>query len=376
VSDDIRASRLCDLWSRHLAGEELSVEDSTQLCDAFERDEVFRQRVLQDRRLDGALRATAELQLREAELLSEMDQLVDAAAQSEGFVERLRARIAIEPALRRAAARRAVLLGAAAAAAVAAVAIALPRRAPRTAAGRATPPVAAKSISRRPADRVIVPAGSKQACLLIGSEDQDAPPRPSSTEQLLRGRLEELGFGVEVVGLDAKDGRLPPTLRQAQVLVLSPSLAALDLSDDLVDLPVPMVTLETSAFSRLGLTGPTWTRDLGNNDRRYNQIEIAHPEHPLAAGLSGLPTVLDRQLGLRWGVPGDDAIIIAHYPQGPLQHSAVFAYERGSDMPGGHAPARRVALFLGNSRVIRSLTTDGWRLFDAAVVWSAADSGR
>jgi hypothetical protein len=45
-------------------------------------------------------------------------------------------------------------------------------------------------------------------------------------------------------------------------------------------------------------------------------------------------------------------------------------------MPGGRAAARRVALFLGNGRVIRSLTPDGWRLFDAAVAWSAADSAR
>ena len=71
-----------------------------------------------------------------------------------------------------------------------------------------------------------------------------------------------------------------------------------------------------------------------------------------------------------------DAIIVAHYPGGSAHHSAVFAYERGSEMLGGRAPARRVALFLGNGRVIRSLTPDGWRLFDAAVAWSAADSAR
>ncbi|HXU80342.1 MAG TPA: hypothetical protein VN914_03025, partial [Polyangia bacterium] len=120
MSDDIRASRLSDLWTRHLAGDELSPDESTQLCDAFAGDDVFRRRVLLDRSLDGALRATAELQVREGELLASMEQLVNAAAQSEGFVERLQARLAVEPALRRAATRRAALLGTAAAAAVAA----------------------------------------------------------------------------------------------------------------------------------------------------------------------------------------------------------------------------------------------------------------
>jgi hypothetical protein len=243
-------------------------------------------------------------------------------------------------------------------------------------ASRPAPSVAGKAISRRPADRVVVPAGTKRAIVLMGFEDTDTPARRSSTDEALSARLEQLGFAVDVVPLDDQGTTLPETLRSAQVLVLSPSLAATELSDDLVELPVPMVALETSAFSRLGLTGATWKRDLGNNDQRFKEVQIDAPEHPLAAGLSGTPAVLGRPIGLRWGVPGDDAVIIAHYPGAARHRSAIFGYERGSDMPGGHAPARRVGLFLGNGRVIRSLTPDGWRLFDAAVVWSAADSAR
>jgi hypothetical protein len=376
MSDDIRASRLSDLWTRHLAGDELSAEESTQLCDAFTADDVFRRRVLTDLRLDGALRATAELQVRERELLASMDQLVHAAAQSEGFVERLQARLAIEPAMRRAATRRAVVFGAAAAAAIAAAVIAIPRRPPRTVATRPTPAPMGKAISRRASDRAMVPAGAKRAVVLMGVEDAEAPVRQSKTDEPLTSRLEELGFAVDVVPLDDRTTSLPGELRQASVVVLSPTLLAGELSDDLVELPVPMVVLETSAFTRLGLTGPVWKRDLGNNDQRFKVVQIAAPDHPLAAGLTGTPAVLTRPTLLRWGVPSDDAVIIAHYPGGPAHHSAVFAYERGSDMPGGRAAARRVALFLGNGRVIRSLTPDGWRLFDAAVAWSAADSAR
>ena len=32
-----------------------------------------------------------------------------------------------------------------------------------------------------------------------------------------------------------------------------------------------------------------------------------------------------------------------------------------------------VALFLGNGRVIRGLTDQGWRLFDAAATWAASE---
>jgi hypothetical protein len=378
MSDDIRASRLADLWTRHLTGDPLSDEESAQLCDAFGDDEVFRRRVLNDVRLDGAMRATAELQLRERELLTSMEQLVQAAAQSDGFVERLQARLAVEPAMRRATTRRTLIFGAAAAVAAAAAVIAIPRRAPRTVASRSAAAPASKPmgkmVSRAPADRIVVPAGAKRAVVLMGVEDAEVPARQSSTDEPLTTRLTELGFAVEVVPLDERGTTLPASVRQAQVVVLSPTLLAGELSDDLVDLPVPIVALETSAYTRLGLTGPVWRRDLGNNEQRFRTIEIAAPQHPLAAGLSGSPIVLGRPIMLRWAVPSDDAIIVAHYPGGPAHHSAVFAYERGSEMPGGRAPARRVGLFLGNGRVIRSLTPDGWRLFDAAVAWSAADS--
>jgi hypothetical protein len=137
-----------------------------------------------------------------------------------------------------------------------------------------------------------------------------------------------------------------------------------------------MVALESSAFTRLGLTGPVWKRDVGPTSQRLNEVLITEPKHPLAAGLTGQLAVLAKPQGLRWGLPGEDAIIIARFPgaPNPRPQGAVFAYERGSEMPGGRAAARRVALFLGNGRVVRSLTPDGWRLFDAAVNWSAADS--
>jgi hypothetical protein len=51
----------------------------------------------------------------------------------------------------------------------------------------------------------------------------------------------------------------------------------------------------------------------------------------------------------------------------------MFAYDRNAATPGGVAPARRVCLFLGNGRVVRALTDQGWRLFDAAALWSASN---
>jgi hypothetical protein len=373
---EIRASRLADLWTRYLGGQTLAADEEAQLSEAFASDEVFRRRVLYDRRLDGALRAAGDLERRQPELLESMEQLVQAAARSDGFVERMRLRLATEPVVRRAASRRAIFAGAAAAAAVAAVFLAWPRRTPQrpTAARPAAHPTAmGRSVARPPADRAVVATGPAQrAALLIAA---DAPARTTgAADELLRTRLEQLGFGVDVVATEDHEPVARESVDRAQVVVLSPSIYTDSLTDELVALPVPMVALESSAFTRLGLTGPVWKRDLGPADQRYREVLITNAGHPLAAGLTGQPTVLDHRLGLRWGLPGEEAINVAHFPGSPVAESAFFAYERGSQMPGGRAAARRVAIFLGNSKVIRALTSEGWRLFDAAVTWSVADS--
>ena len=71
------------------------------------------------------------------------------------------------------------------------------------------------------------------------------------------------------------------------------------------------------------------------------------------------------------GRAADGASAIASYSGAPAQASLLFAYDRDAATADGAAPARRVGLFLGNGRVIRALTDQGWRLFDAAALWCA-----
>jgi hypothetical protein len=372
---DLHASRLADLWTRHLTGQELSADESAQLTDALAGDDMFRRRVLHDRQLDGALRTLAELRERQSELLTTMDQLVRAAALSDGFVERLRPRLRQE---RGSSWSRRTALGLAVAAALAALFVGLKGWPTRQTASRkvSTPAVMARSIDRPPVEERIVPAATgRRAVLLLGSEESQSPlsRRQIAADGKLRTRLEQLGFTVDVLTTEDPEPVLLKAAGAAQVVVLSPSILTMKLSDELITAPVPLVALESSAFERLGLTGTVWKRDLGNNQGRGRELVITDPHHPLAAGLSGEAMVLTRNQLLRWGIPGEEAIVVAHYAGEPDSHAALFAYERGRQMPGGPAAARRVAIFLGNDRVISSLSPDGWRLFDAAVTWSAAD---
>ena len=211
----------------------------------------------------------------------------------------------------------------------------------------------------------------REALLLTGPDDTKEGPAPAEglriSEQRLKARLERLGFVVNVVEALA----LPPErARSAALLVLSSSVSSQLLEPWVSGLPVPLLVLESTAFEQLGLTGGRWRHDTGPV-APLTEIIISKPDHPLAAGLSGTVRVLTVPERLRWASPPPGASVIATYAGAPDQASVLFGYERGASTASGPAPARRVGLFLGNGRVIRGLTAEGWRLFDAAVLWAA-----
>jgi hypothetical protein len=210
---------------------------------------------------------------------------------------------------------------------------------------------------------------TREALLLIGPDDtKEDPPPPEGlrgSEERVKARLEKLGFTVQV----ADAGTLTPErAREVALLVLSSSMSSKQLRSWFSELPVPMMVFESTAFEQLGLTGARWRRDLGPAPPLADLV-VQNPGHPLAAGLTGNVRVLSPPVGLRWAVPPPSAISIATYAGAPEQSSLLFGYERGAQTASGTAPARRVAMFLGNGRVIRALTESGWRLFDAAALW-------
>jgi hypothetical protein len=214
---------------------------------------------------------------------------------------------------------------------------------------------------------------AREALLLIGPDDtKEEPAAPDSlrgSEVRMKQRLEKLGFTVQV----ADAGLLTPErAREVALLVLSSSMNSKQLRSWFVELPVPMVVLETTAFEQLGLTGSRWLRDLGGVPP-LTDVVIQNPGHPLAGGLSGTARVLSAPLRIRWAVPLPTATSIVTYAGAPEQRSLLFGYERGAQTVSGTAPARRVAMFLGNGQVIRGLTEAGWRLFDAAALWCAGN---
>lgn len=407
---EVNSSRLADLWTRHLSGEAMAADERATLAEAFASDEVFRRRVLHDHRLEGALRAEADIQRKQPQLLAAVHEALITAVRSDRLIARLRphlesaaedARVARHKMAERAERRRAwtkrgVVAGLVLAAGMAAALVGTRpgtwRSEPRlgvsendSARARAVGlPQAGAPVPASPGAAINAPAVTgaestrhvasssepRLAVFVTGADDPRDLEDQNSSDDSLRARLEQLGFTVHFL---LPDGPITDEIRRARVVVLSPSVATPALSAELIALPVPIVALESSAFIRLGLTGAGWERDLGNVPTQQSDLVITHPGEALAAGLSGQVAVLSRRHRMRWGIPGPQGISIASYPGAPGHRSMLFAYERGVTTPGGVAPARRVAMFLGNAQIVRRLTPIGWRLFDAAVTWCADD---
>jgi glucose/arabinose dehydrogenase len=127
----------------------------------------------------------------------------------------------------------------------------------------------------------------------------------------------------------------------------------------------PVIVWEPLLFDDFGMTSTASTSS--GTQAGQSQIAITNPAHPLAAGLSGTPTV-SGSATFTWGVPNANAVVVARPPSNSSRAS-IFAYDRGIGMVGLTAPGRRVGFFLHDATAA-SLTTSGSALVDAALRWA------
>ena len=161
-----------------------------------------------------------------------------------------------------------------------------------------------------------------------------------------------------------------PSAGDADLVILSSTIAAKDLPAGYRQLAIPLVTWENDALDDLAMTGKRISTDFGNVEKdRY--VWLVNAPHPMAAGLpAGVTNVYQRQGSMSWGKPGLGATTIATI-YGQPDKAALFGYEKGATMDyESLAPARRVMLFLDNDS-FGNLSEAGVKLFDAAIDWAA-----
>ncbi|GAA3522182.1 hypothetical protein GCM10022393_40900 [Aquimarina addita] len=181
----------------------------------------------------------------------------------------------------------------------------------------------------------------------------------TSEDQLIKSRLEqELGFMITLFA--DEDAERPEDANPYDLVLISSSVDPGVLGNDLESAVVPIMTWDPFMYEKLRLTTGSITTDFGFTSEAYASATITNPEHPMAAGLDMNAVLYGITQPLPFGTPSEDAIVIATAGDDPI----LYGYE-----PSGTMPSRRVAFPL-RDRFAHLLTDDGWKLFDAAVLWT------
>ena len=186
------------------------------------------------------------------------------------------------------------------------------------------------------------------------------------SDAAIRNNLESRGFEVTVV-TDRRAQSIDALGRD--LVIISESVYSRNLNTTFRNLSVPIIVSEPWLFADMGMTGSNFLADFGKTAGQFS-VTVNNADHELAAGLSGRVSIGYRRGTLVWGVPGIEAIKIATLDNDQTR-CAVFAYDKGAQMTGMLAPAKRVGFFLYR-KMTSYLTPEGWALFDAAVDWALA----
>ncbi|MDE1179048.1 hypothetical protein [Paraburkholderia sp.] len=190
--------------------------------------------------------------------------------------------------------------------------------------------------------------------------------RDREEDDKVRAHLEQRGMTVTMV-----DQSAPVSASEGEDLVIISSVVS---ARDMVgtafrDVPVPLLTWESDLFDSLRFTGQKKGEDFGEVSKEH-YVNVVNAPSPLAGGVAaGKRWVYPRDDEMGWGRPAPGATVIATICGEPT-HAVLFGYEKGATMDYDFiAPARRVAVFLGN-RSFEKLSPDGAAMFDAALDWA------
>lgn len=188
----------------------------------------------------------------------------------------------------------------------------------------------------------------------------------SVPDQLLADRLRGLGFAPQVL-TDAEANA--DTTAGALAVIISESVRSAAVGTKLRNILSGVLSLERALVDEFGLAGGAWNVDQGATTGQQ-RIDVTDCNHPLAAGLCGAVSASFADGDFGWSVPATGVSAIAKIVQQPTR-AAIVAAERGTVVGGSPLTGRRAGWF-ASADLPRSLTVEGWRLFDAAVRWTAA----
>jgi hypothetical protein len=191
------------------------------------------------------------------------------------------------------------------------------------------------------------------------------PAALNASDSGIKARLESLGYTVTTVA-DAASQTAHAVNKD--MVIVSSTVGSGAVNVKFRDVPIPVINWEQALQDDFMMTidSGDFRGTLGNQ----TSLNIVLPDHPLAAGLqAGTHVILTTPQTYSWGVPDENAAVIATLADNPAR-ALIYAYEPGSSMIGNFvAPARRIHLFLEDN-TFAALNEAGLRLFDAAVAYA------
>lgn len=185
---------------------------------------------------------------------------------------------------------------------------------------------------------------------------------PTAGDQVMVSRLSARGIQTKFL---ADTLATAAAVTGLDLVVISSSAESGPLGNKLRDIPIPVLCIENGEYPLMALTGTTLNTNYGQITAQ-SKVQIISGS-VLVASLSGAVTVSNVAGDFGWGIPGAGALKGATVA-GNANQFAVFGYEKGAQMVGMVAPARRAA-FAIRETMAANLSTDGKALFDALLDW-------
>lgn len=181
-------------------------------------------------------------------------------------------------------------------------------------------------------------------------------------------RLASLGY---TVTLKLDSASVSGDATGKAVVLISSTCNPTNVNTKFKNVAVPVLVWESGVLDDMSMTGST-SSDLGTQTSQTQvAITAAGAAHRMGAGFAaGNRTVVSSAQTMSWGLPNTNATKVANVV-GNVNRVVIFGYASGATMISSFvAPSRRTGFFLENTTA-NAWNTDGQKLFDEAVRWTA-----
>lgn len=179
----------------------------------------------------------------------------------------------------------------------------------------------------------------------------------NGNDQLLMNHLIGLGLDVEY---HSEPEKHPVDTKGAVGVFISESVTSGNIGPAYA-LPIPVIMSEPGLIDDMKM-------GVGQDAANATSIEIVNSNHPITKGFGGVVKVITQPGVLEGASSLEGEVQVLAVLEGNPGMKMLFVYEKGAQMQGQKAPARRAFVFNEqNSNPL--MNNDGWTMVERAVTW-------